>query len=374
MNELFDSIGVEIEYDTVSRRDIKLPSGFNFTSDASVESNRWQLGDIRVWKSSNKIPLQSVRAGGEIKSVILGIDNIKTHLEDLCYTLKNAGESPKSVRAGIHIHLNAPDLTLNMLKSLVKTGAILEPVFFALGCMGYKYRGITNNSTYCRPITAFGPPVVPKASGGLAQVVNLQNVWSAETRDDFFYFWGDAQNQVHSGGHMFPVRYLWLNFASLLTQNTVEFRIFNKSLCSEKIWAVAVFCNEILKYSVKHSFTKKYMNTWDENSIYYVNEKPNVLEIFNEFVYNWGMPEEAIDILRCLLDDADYDSIKVEPGFFYTHLQFHASGNMCRDHWKKEKNEIGTIPHSLVNKPVFFDSHNITSTQLLRMSPIFQEY
>jgi hypothetical protein len=362
-----ESIGIEFEVEDFPIRNFSFPATrkiqWGVTSDASCESTRRVIQNygkyIDIWGSGSSNFGKQQKVGGEIRSSIIDFadESVKDNLKSLLEYFKTLGESPFSYRAGIHIHINIQQISLSMLKSLLKTAAILEPVFFAVGGMGYKFRGFQNNSVYCRPITRFGPPVV-KVNGGYGQCFILEDVFKSETIEEFLTRWGDTYRQ--SRDHMFPSRYTWFNPTPLANRGSIEFRIFNKTLDVEKLWSAIVLCSEMVKYSIKHSFTKGYLKDFRMNSIYDVESIQDILDMFREFHTSWDMGWENVEMLEHLIDISDLESYTIEKGFMFSHLMFHASGDRTLRHWDGDSSySPALIPKNLVKTPVFFDHHNL---------------
>jgi len=344
---------------------------WGLTRDASCEMQGkfTKAEDGRIVKIFGEFPHTSPkRLGGELRTNLLDLSQekaLRNSLEKICVGLREMGESQQSLRAGIHIHINSGQMTLEMLRSLTKTASFLEPVFFGLGGMGYQFRGFQNNYTYSRPITKFGPTVV-KVPGGLAQSLNVKDCFEAQKFEEFFEKWGDTYQ--NNGMHMFPSRYCWFNLSSVIQRGSAEFRIFNKSLNPDKIWAITKFCSEVVGFSIKHSFTKNYLERFSENSIYDISGITEISNIFEEFALTWELGEIK-NILRQLINQAHFSTIQPDPNYYFSHLFFHANGDRTRRHWEISEYRPKLIPKETVKKPKFFDSHSIQTIDLSPFNP-----
>jgi len=366
--------GIEFEYEDLPPEEVqflvkKLSNreiSWGLTRDASCESR----GSIIKNSSGRVISLfgnteiiSSRRLGGELRSNLIDLTQEKTirkNLENLCDGFYRLGETEQSLRAGIHIHINVGQMTLEMLRSLIKTACILEPVFFALGGMGYQLRGFQNNYTYSRPITKYGPGCV-RIPRGYAQSVNVKECFEAKKIEEFFEKWGDTYR--NQGSHMFPARYCWFNPCSISQRGSIEFRIFNKTLNPDKIWSVAKFCSEVVGYSIKHSYTTGYLDSFEENSIYDVNTISEISRIFDNFAIAWRIGEIEI-LLRKLINQVHENTIRPDPNFYFSHLFFHDSGDRTITHWENSTYSPVKIPKERIKRPKFYDSHLITREML----------
>lgn len=364
MKDLISSSGLEIEVEDVLPEALKKVTtetfNFNLTHDASCERNEQFLGKYPVSNVPKRFQpyLKRERVGFEIVTSIIDTDNEKEFLKDLTKitdALSSAGESQHSFRAGIHCHINMA-VNTRILKKLAELGSHLEQVFFLLGGMGYEYRGSKNDSTYCRPITKFGPPCV-KYKSSFAQVFNTNDLYKAQNSTEFGERYGDIF--IQGGKHYFPVRYTWLNLSRLFFERlgSLEFRIFNKSLNPEKIVAVMEFCRLFSQAAILESIkpTKK----WEENSIYDIKTRDNILDTFSSFIEDTGLAigEKNLDILKVILKQTPLESIILPQKYIYSHLMYLTRGDATSNHWEKSKYKPETIPSNKISVPKFVDIH-----------------
>ena len=119
------TVGLEIEVTHVNPNNVRMPSGWNVTGDASVESDYYHVNGIPF---INETGLSSLRLshnvqGGEILSSIIDThSNYLPTLKSLCSNLVAKGEPDQSERAGLHVHLSFTNPSLDILKCIIKLG------------------------------------------------------------------------------------------------------------------------------------------------------------------------------------------------------------------------------------------------------------
>lgn len=353
--------GIELESELISVSRFKLRKVgniyFNVTGDASCETIANNLFERPViGKEIDGFPLPKKKFGFEVRTnIISGEEDYLPALKILTNHLIELGEPQKSYRAGFHVHVNTP-FNLQVLKNLLIINRNLEQVFFLLGGMGYDYRGIKNDSTYCRPITGKGPLIV-KTPKGYAQSFTIEDVLNAETMKEFKYLYGNINVQDNS--HYIPVRYHFLNLVSVFTQGSTEFRIFNKSLNPHFLKAVIEFCKTVVDFAIASSFYFSEPIVLKENSIYDYFTKESIVQIFDEFCarssFYFKKPREYETLLE-IMELGDIDSIKIPNQFVYSHLMFHPDrGDITITHWVDEKYMPKIIERSEIKKPEFVD-------------------
>ncbi len=237
-------LGVEIETDAISIQDAErilqqsgLSSTFKVVRDASVETPAWKKGGKTVLSKTSRS--SKFTMGSEFVSVPLSMDNFRSGVRNLTGFLQTMGEPNFSRRASVHIHIEcSPSITV--VKNALNLFEKIEPLFYRLGGMGYPFRGVFNNSIYCRPIThPYGPPVICSENGTYHQIFKTEDLKKAETLEEFWYMMAVSPDRVD---RYHPSRYFGLNLFSLALHGTLEFRYFNKTLNHQRISAVASLC------------------------------------------------------------------------------------------------------------------------------------
>jgi len=258
------TFGLEIEVEKVLQEHVRYLSNevcWKFTGDASVETpvsatitGATLFLEQKNLRNSYQSKRGMQRIGGELVSPILSYDDkMKKNLRYILNTLETKGEPNNTFRSGIHVHVSFKEIDKVLdLKNIIILASAFETLFFYLGGMGYTYRGIFNDSSYCRPITKFGPPVVD-TSGGFVQIFTTESLLETNSIRDFWYRFGKIRNNATRYSQ--PARYCWINLCGLYpdfenAHNTLEFRIFNKSLNHEYVNAIIEFCLKFTEYLV----------------------------------------------------------------------------------------------------------------------------
>ena len=357
---LAETIGFELECENIySRRLGKLPNGFRSTGDASVESDALMIKGIPVvlHGESKALKFSAGVLGTEIISSV--IDTNKNYLgvlKELCNTLRSLGESEQSKRAGMHVHISFIN-NLRILKSALEVGAWLEDVFFLLGGLGYEFRGIENDSTYCRPITAFGPPVVEDGDDYLYPCFVLDEVLASNTMDEFRTRLGDLRN-LH-GNRYIPIRYMWLNFYNIYSsQCTIEFRTWNKTLDPMAMYMAIEVSKAFAQFAISRAYGKSL--PLPVNSIYDRRSKGEIIETFLSFATEIGLSSHVVSIAMDLLEKTPVSGLALPKEYTYTHLRFHRQGRKDPRHWVRSgyRPDI-RVRAAEVRTPEFLDCHNL---------------
>ena len=365
MKDLFTDWGLEIEVEDVTSRVLEnvKTSAFDISihGDASCEGYSNFLGSYKVSEYPDSLQkyVKKTKVGFELVTSIIKSNegDILKDLIKITQALASAGESAQSFRAGIHVHINM-GTNLKILKKIIELGSHLEQVFFLLGGMGYEYRGSKNDSTYCRPITKFGPPCV-KTRRGFAQCFTVGELLESNNSTEFGEKYGDIFNQ--GGNRYFPVRYTWLNLSNLFSERrgSLEFRIFNKSLNPEKIFAIMEFCRLFSQSTILESIKPSKLE-WEMNSIYDIKDKESVIATFNEFLETMGLDLETKtqNILIAIMNQTPLESVIHEKQYIYSHLMHLTRGDQTSQHWSgRTKYNPELIGTSQIAVPKFVDIH-----------------
>jgi hypothetical protein len=362
--EICKTVGIEFEMENTHKGRISLRN-FRTTNDASVESDAELCGGIPVTFSDEETKklFKDRRSrsviGGELVSGILNTDddNHLRILKELTSELIALGESEESFRAGIHVHLSFGGISLDILKSVLKLGANLEDVFFLLGGMGYEFRGIKNDSTYCRPITKFGPPVV-KIPYGHGQILNIKDLMESKSMGEFKHKMGNLD--LFGGNRYVPIRYMWLNFYNIWNnRQTLEFRLFNKTLNPYYIYAVIEVCKAFGSLALQKGLNKDYENL-KENSVFDYRSKEEIVHSFLNFAEEIRLPDQIVDISINIMDKTPIESIRLDRKYVASHLQYHHGGDKTQKHFYDS--EFHYKPKKVtakIHKPNFVDIHNL---------------
>jgi hypothetical protein len=306
---LFSQWGIEWEAETLSEssaqrflREAGLGDDFYVTHDASINSDWYTSGGlIFPNRPPDCIDVSNYTAGAEIVSNVMPFDGEELNtLKRLCFMLENYGEKERSFRGSVHFHVDCTAST-DLARNFIYLAKHLEDVFFYIGGQGYAHRGTqVNEFLYCRPITKYGPTVVSSNCGDNVLVFNCDDLVKAKTMGDFLNRLGGANNQsIH---HMHPSRYFWINFYSLYAHETLEFRVFNKTLNPLYLLAELQLCRHFIKWCATNTFNGISFENLAENSIFYSRSKHEVIATFIEFCeashFNPVFMETLINIIN----------------------------------------------------------------------------
>jgi hypothetical protein len=364
--QIVDTVGIEFETEYISPDYIGgfrkgNTGGWHHTHDASIESPRYSIDNKRFIIENSKwlnyFPYNNITLGSEIVSGILdtGSEEFFPNLKNLLLYIQEGGESPNSYRAGIHVHVTMSTPNLKILRNLLRLGAFFEPLFFNIGGMGYNFRGIYNDSIYCRPITS---PCWIRYGERFAKVFKLEDliVTSKSTTEEFWKIYGDISN--HDTRYN-PVRYHWLNLFPMYPsrngnyRGTVEFRVFNKTLNPYYLYAIVKMCQYFAKLSMLMSLQiirEEKINKI--NSIVESHSSDDLLELLAIFRSLTEADSFVIKEVESILRATPI--VKLSDKKILSHLY---GRNMINGYWNDGIYTPPEIEFSVEN-PTFIDSHN----------------
>jgi hypothetical protein len=363
-----ETFGFELEVENVLSNNMHIPGFCNRDHDASVEGisrlSSLRLEDVEGQKVAEILGIgNNVTSGFEIVSqpINFSSDNWKGQLKTLLNDLMKRGETEISERASIHIHVYCP-VNPEVFKNIIRLGKITENLFFRIGGMGYKHRGLSNSYAYCRPFSGKGPHVVHvNQRGRYGQCLNIEDILNRQfSFDEIGTYWGDLLN---GNGKYVPVRYLWLNPRNIILSlignrnaPTLEFRIFNKSLNFKYFIAIIALCCEF----VKVCYSKLPKQTEDIINPFNVDDSEHLVKILNTYFSD-------IDPSHLkTLEEIIYMShpIAVPDEFVFSHLLVHPTrGDQTHVHWDGRNYSTPQIANNLIKKPNIIDSHLLKMQQ-----------
>jgi hypothetical protein len=341
MAGMLELIGCEFESPDQMRGNLprELREWFREEHDASIETpvRISRTGQIYSYNSKTVMTDNCV-IGTEIVSKPLKVADFSPVIKLLVKYLNEQGECG-SPRCGIHFHISMA-YNLPILKNLVKLAKNLEQVFYYVGSFGEEFRGIKNDFTFCRPITKFGPSVIPY-NNNYVQVFNTEDLLQATSSEDFWDRYGGL-NEFDPPGKYHPVRYGWMTLFNLINnKHTVEFRVFNHTLVFPYLCAAAELCRKFCEYSFNPI-------NLPENSIYTEHTKDHVLDTLHHFARISEMDGTTEKILNTIIEVSP--EINVEGKYFESHLR-NSSFRGFRSYTPR------SIPRGVVHKPNFVDIH-----------------
>lgn len=341
--ELIDghSLGIEYETENIPQNGVSSfvrDLGFSGTHDASIESEICYVDGVRV---AGRNILQTQKAtdfhvcGVELVSSPFDLrnDNVLKTLMSLTQWLTQEGELPESNRAGIHYHIGLRSPGIKTLKRLIRWGRHLEALFFRLGGNGYTFRGVTNDSAFCRPITKSGPPCVPYASGW-AQCFDIDHLLDANTLSEFWHRYGNSN--AGDVPRYVAQRYTWLNFYSILAHRTIEVRVFNKTL--NPFFMMAEI--DLFQHMVLSSMEGDGVIPDEEISVYDNPSDPVLLRQLAHLSKLWKLEDQTVSYLQKIIQRTP--PVVLDPKPVITHLTETMS---IRSPWSTEGDYEPTIVH-----------------------------
>jgi hypothetical protein len=327
VRNLFSQWGIEFESEILSEgntsrilREYNLSNIFGMAHDASINAD-WFTASGLVFTSRppDCIDSSNFTAGSELVSGVLPFDSEElTILKRLTFMLENCGEKERSYRGSVHFHIDCT-ASIKLIRNFLYLAKHLEDVFYYIGGQGYPHRGTqVNEFLYCRPITKWGPTVVPSNQGDNVLVFNCNDLLEARSMNDFFNRLGGANNQ--SVAHMHPARYFWINFYSLQAHDTLEFRVFNKTLNPVYLLAELMLCRHFITWAAVNTFSGKTLQDLPENSIFDDRSKEDIIETFVNFCKISNFDEKLMDVLVNIISLTP--EIRVPKHYVRSHVRY----------------------------------------------------
>jgi hypothetical protein len=377
--EPWDKVGIEFEYTDINPHNqydfisFLKENKFVITHDASVESPSILYSGNPIKGTTLSLNINAAlfkrgTIGGEIVTPILFTDNLNwVGLFDRLFGyIKHYGERPRTNRGSIHIHVSFPlkgsnDDVINInpiLKAWMLAG-YLEAFFYRIGCMGRMHRGDNFDFIYCRPITENGPPIVTSDARVSYPLLVYDDVLKSENLNEFMIRCGDirrAESKYH------PSRYLWINFYNLYRYGNkgphLEFRVFNKTMRIDYLYAIVELCKAFVKVSQKAKINALRTKI---NQIVSIANPPKTTEDVEEYFSNvvelLDLNEQVTKILKRIWDASTFPFFDNSP--IYSHLL-----NRAYCYWAIEDKEYFPKKLSLndlkyIRHPDYIDSHKL---------------
>lgn len=332
---VIDTVGIELESLFLSQKEVMilletlppdLRGWFKVTRDASSE--------IRVFNIPNgrktvRISYQTPEArqffrghnheviGYEAVSKPMDINTAEAILHLLLPKLEMAGDGPNS-RCAFHVHVGMAK-NLDICKKGLHIGLYVDDLLFRLAGMGGKYRGVTNNSIYARPLISG-----PYASDGdnWYQIGNYEQALKADTFNEFWYSFGI--NPLREFGKYVSARYFAFNVLSTLIHGTLEFRYWNQSfdpLITTSVTKLSQMIAEIVLKSRTSAVSRLPIGDpfKDETPSYYVEKLFKMIGMANDLECSYGLEDRHIRCLTRIIENAPPLGLKDVP--VKTHLR-----------------------------------------------------
>lgn len=172
----------------------------------------------------------SVSGGGEVVSPPLDFDDPNARAQvDRAITAMKAGGATTLSSAGIHVHIDATDLSPEQVAGVARVFAKFEDVIFRIASSGWQSMR-PGASSYARPI----PHSQTVRLAAAKDERQLATAWYGLARGD--------DHSYHARQHGHSSRYYGLNLHSWFYRRTIEFRVFNSSLNIERIQGYIALC------------------------------------------------------------------------------------------------------------------------------------
>ena len=237
--------GIEVEYMG------SIPAAVEALRAAGLSSMSGQYGYVGHSDTEWVVKADgSVSRGGEMVSPPLNFDDPeqRSQVNKAIAALRSTGATTGEA-AGIHIHVDASDLTAEQVACVARTFVKFEDIIYRLATSGWRSLR-PGGASYCKPLTQ-------TQITGLSRAKTKAQVYNA-------YFGrriseADVRN-LHVS-HSDAARYYGLNLQSWFYRGTIEFRVFNSSLNADRIQAYIAVCVALVedaRRGKKRSVNKAY--------------------------------------------------------------------------------------------------------------------
>lgn len=227
------TFGIEIELTGLTREEAANTVADHFGTQAKYAGgayDAWWVRDNtgRTWKLMSDSSIRAEARTGtatsahkvELVSPICTYADIET-VQEITRQLRKAGAKANS-SCGIHIHIGLGSHTPKTLRNLANLVASKEDLI-------YKALDIkSNRQGYCQRADA--------------NFINALNAKKPETMTGLADLWYDSYRGETRTNHYNSSRYHLLNYHSIYTIGTIEFRAFNSTTHAGKIKAYIQFC------------------------------------------------------------------------------------------------------------------------------------
>jgi hypothetical protein len=208
---------------------------------------------------------------------------------------------------------------------------------------------------YYRPITHNGPQIIRDGSGNYRPILSYNEVLESKNWNEFFIRCGDILN-AESRYH--PSRYMWINYFNLMVPKPhLEFRVFNKTLRWDYLWAMVELCKAFVK--VCYLYDTKEVKKLTSGEVYGLIDYPSNDDQYFQNLVDYLMLEDEtlLVLLRKIWDTSTY------PEYVDNKVTSHLRNsvrvfahNDYSSYWP------AILPvKSVVRSPEYIDSHKLQS-------------
>lgn len=325
--------------------------------DASIQTDVFTVGTRACYLmiSDNKIYKifggKRTVLGNELITIPLyEKDKIAKVVNILSRNLFNTGETTRGFRESLHIHI-CYSYNLEILKRILEASLLLENFLFNIGGNGYTFRGLKNNSIYCRPFSNYGPPVVLN-NNEYVQILELNNLFKSKTIDEFWSNYGGLA--IGNTNRYHPARYFYINLYALLIHGTLEFRVFNKTLDADRITALIELCQAICTIILDENKFISLKNYVEPKNIFVnTNYKQNI-NVLERLGSLYKFKNKNMDTLADILKYTP--EFKLDSNYVLTHVRNFLETNHAVLPSKIKKTPIDK---SLIKETVIEDIHTL---------------
>jgi hypothetical protein len=176
--------------------------------------------------------LRETTRGGELVSPELNTTSPDwfSSVEQVLAILAEKEEGQISPKSSVHVHVNIGNgvvFPMRYFHNFLKIANFVEDALFRLSCGENKtHRGITNNFQYCRPNSS--PPCthVYGSEALICPSFDMDLLAKTQRPEDIHKALGRLD--LYTTKYV-PARYVGINFVSMFTLGSIEFRTFNAS-------------------------------------------------------------------------------------------------------------------------------------------------
>lgn len=176
----------------------------------------------------------SVHNGGELVSppLLWDVPEQRAQVALAMKALVAAGARTTEL-AGVHVHVNATDLTPRQISGVARTFTKYEDQIYRVATSGWRTMrpGGFSGTGWCKPM----------------QRSVVEKLAAAKTREQVASAWYGPGNANNYAGHGDSSRYHGLNLHSWFYRGTVEFRMFNSTMNAKRVEAYIIMSLAIVQ-------------------------------------------------------------------------------------------------------------------------------
>lgn len=247
---LIKTVGCELEFTTANRQvvenavhEMHLFDRWQLVHDGSCSNVHYSYPDtdepqlVLGGSISHVYNIRKVVHGGELVSPELETTRNGWFKEvaDVLKIIEEAEKGKTDPKSSFHVHVNIGSgwaFPMRYFHNLIKISAYVEDCLYRISCGSEKnHRGETNSYLYCRPNSS--PPYtwVAETSNACASF-DMNILLKTETPEDVRKALGRIDRTTSK---YVPARYVGINFVSMFTLGSIEFRTFNATFNSDYI-------------------------------------------------------------------------------------------------------------------------------------------